>query len=205
MTESEWFACGDPTPMLKVLRATGNGSVRQFRLFGCACAARMRPFLTDGRSLRGLEIAELFADGLATEQEREMASNAAWGAHSDSYVAWIAFLDDPTENRDDRRVQPLTAAVHASEAVCWSGMVEVDDVNESARVLAERVLDPAQRAVQFMGRGDASSEAAIQAQFLRDIFGNPVRLTPTIEPAWLVWNNGTVLGLAQTAYGERGP
>jgi hypothetical protein len=37
---------------------------------------------------------------------------------------------------------------------------------------------------------------------LWDIFGNPFRPI-TINPAWLTWNDGTVVRLAQSAYEER--
>lgn len=37
---------------------------------------------------------------------------------------------------------------------------------------------------------------------LRDIFGNPIRPV-IIDPAWLAWNNGTVVNLAQGIYDER--
>jgi hypothetical protein len=38
---------------------------------------------------------------------------------------------------------------------------------------------------------------------LRDIFGNPFRPAPGIDPAWLAWNAGTVRRLAEAAYQER--
>jgi hypothetical protein len=39
--------------------------------------------------------------------------------------------------------------------------------------------------------------------FLRDIFGNPFRPTPTIAPSVFQWDSGTVLRLAEAVYGER--
>jgi hypothetical protein len=38
---------------------------------------------------------------------------------------------------------------------------------------------------------------------LRDLFGNPFRPTPVVDPAWLAWQGGTVRELAQVAYEER--
>ena len=38
---------------------------------------------------------------------------------------------------------------------------------------------------------------------LRDIVGNPFRLPPAIEPAWLVWNDGTIRKIVQAIYEER--
>lgn len=37
---------------------------------------------------------------------------------------------------------------------------------------------------------------------VRDIFGNPFRLPPTLSPAWLQWNDGTVGRIAQAIYDE---
>jgi hypothetical protein len=42
----------------------------------------------------------------------------------------------------------------------------------------------------------------MQCDLLRDIFGNPFRPV-TIPPAWLTWNDATVVRLAQAAYDER--
>jgi hypothetical protein len=42
-----------------------------------------------------------------------------------------------------------------------------------------------------------------QAPLVRDIFGNPFRPAPRVEPDWLSWNGGTVAGLALAAYEQR--
>jgi hypothetical protein len=41
-----------------------------------------------------------------------------------------------------------------------------------------------------------------QAEFVRDIFGNPFRPV-AVEPAWLTWNHATVPAFARRVYGER--
>jgi hypothetical protein len=38
---------------------------------------------------------------------------------------------------------------------------------------------------------------------VRDIIGNPFRPLPSIDPAWLCWNDGTVQRLAAAIYEER--
>jgi hypothetical protein len=47
------------------------------------------------------------------------------------------------------------------------------------------------------------AEEEAQCALLRDIFGNPYYPTPTVDPFWLAWNNGTVRHLARAVYEER--
>jgi hypothetical protein len=48
--------------------------------------------------------------------------------------------------------------------------------------------------------GDIKS---ISPRFLGCIFGNPFRPAPVLDPAWLAWNDGTVVKLAEAIYSER--
>jgi len=45
-------------------------------------------------------------------------------------------------------------------------------------------------------------EGEMQCKLLREIFGNPFRPV-TIDPAWLTFNDGEIIKLAQTVYNER--
>jgi hypothetical protein len=42
-----------------------------------------------------------------------------------------------------------------------------------------------------------------QAAIIHDIFRNPFRPSPSLPPAVLAWNGGTVCRIAQATYGER--
>ncbi|MBY0522804.1 MAG: hypothetical protein K2R98_05380 [Gemmataceae bacterium] len=83
MTEAEWLTCDDPTPMLEVVRS--NPRQRRPRLFCCACirhtplgdGRKVWDLLTDPRSRRAVELAELYADDLATEDEMDAARHLA--------------------------------------------------------------------------------------------------------------------------------
>jgi hypothetical protein len=61
------------------LRAV-DGHEREMRLFAVACARRWQHVVTDKRSLDALDVAERFANGLATQTELSTARAAAGAA-----------------------------------------------------------------------------------------------------------------------------
>jgi hypothetical protein len=67
MTEAEWLACTDPTPMLEYLR--DKVSNRRLRLLVCACCRQFQGWLTDERSLVALKAGELYADQRASRRD----------------------------------------------------------------------------------------------------------------------------------------
>jgi hypothetical protein len=87
MSDAEWLACTDPTPMLEFLR--GKASDRKLRLYACAYARQLWPLLNDERSKEGVKIAEQYADGLASELDRKKA----WEAASDVVIHAVAEQD----------------------------------------------------------------------------------------------------------------
>ena len=69
------------------LRAV-DGHEREMRLFAVECARGVQHLMTDKRSLDALDVAERFANGLATQAELAAARAAAWDAAGDA--AWAA-------------------------------------------------------------------------------------------------------------------
>jgi hypothetical protein len=70
MTEAEWLACNKPERMMK--RFYPRPSSRKYRLFACACCRhswKVSPPTPSPLAVRAVEVAELFADGLAVETE----------------------------------------------------------------------------------------------------------------------------------------
>lgn len=75
MTESDWLACTNPKAMLECVRPTASD--RRYRLFAAACCRRVWHTLTDERSRQAIETIERFADGQASDEERETAQAIA--------------------------------------------------------------------------------------------------------------------------------
>jgi hypothetical protein len=69
------------------LRAV-DGHAREMRLFEVDCARSVQHLMTDKRSLDALDVAERFANGLATQVELDAAWDAAGAAARDA--AWAA-------------------------------------------------------------------------------------------------------------------
>lgn len=72
MTVAEWLVSTNPWTMLDYVR--GTMSQRKLRLFTCASCRRIWHVLTDQRSRRGVEVAELYADNQATAQQLHEAA-----------------------------------------------------------------------------------------------------------------------------------
>jgi hypothetical protein len=179
MTEQEWIACTDPTPMLEF--APGGASERKLRLFAAACCRRVWHLLVDVRSREAVEVAERFADGAATDQELEDAKSNAW-EFSDhiSYDERLCALD-----ANDNARNAFDAPASAAE---WS----VDYRSSEYGGCPLRVVVATQRAL-----GTAEGDA--QADLVRCFFGSPFRPI-SLDPAWQTM---PVLALAQAIYSER--
>jgi hypothetical protein len=73
MNESDWITCHNPKTMLAFLTGQRKASARKLRFISCACFRRVYHALTDPRARKALEVAEQFADGVASDVEREEA------------------------------------------------------------------------------------------------------------------------------------
>src|SRR5262245_10000268 len=76
MTEEEWHSATDLRPMLGFLK--GRASDRKLRLFVCAWCRHIWYLMSEPASRKAVEVAELYADGLADEPTRLRASDEAF-------------------------------------------------------------------------------------------------------------------------------
>jgi AcrR family transcriptional regulator len=125
MTEAEWLTTTDPRPMLDFLRP--RASNRKLRLFACGCGRQLWSRLDDERSRRSVEVAERFADGLATADELE----SAW------VESYLANSHSPPQSDPDVRAASTAATAAAARSFgrvfgaafqageCLSGVLDV--------------------------------------------------------------------------------
>jgi hypothetical protein len=183
MTETKWLACADPKPMLTFLR--GKASDRKLRLFMAGCCRRVFHTFTDDEDEdreEAIDIAERYADGLASEEEREDALGERTDGRPDlvwDYCTNLVLADFVKTRPDD--ADGVDCAIGAAEEAL------LDAVNE--RYEEQKEIHKA--------------EKAAQADLLRCVFGPLGFREIVVVPAWLTWNRRLVRKLAQAAYEER--
>jgi hypothetical protein len=179
MTARRWLECTEPQVMLEVLQERFSGvSPRKLRLFACACCRRIEHLMYSEAVRDALDAAERFADGLVSEAELQQRREAA---HQ---------IESPHLLNQVRRSVGYAGIPSAWEAVKWCPR----EVCE-ARAVATRST--------YSTRSVYLSEWEEQAALLRDIIGNPFAPAVVVDPAWLVWNGGTVRQLAEAIYEEQ--
>ncbi len=200
MTEQEWLECADPATMLRLWQGSGKMHSRKVRLFGAACCRLVWHLLPDARSRRAVEVAELFADGLATQQEAEAARNAADAVSGDDTPGGLAVgaaaLLLPQRRHDEGfplAVWELVALAIGREQLAKEGAAPADIEAWSRQWSRSR-----------RGAGRAAvNPGAVVADVLRDMIG-PVLFRPVpIDPETLAWGDGTVRRIAEGIYEER--
>ena len=199
MSEDEWLACSSVWDMFGRFRF--EASPRKLRLFAVACCRCSRRLLSNGDHRRAVDLAERFADGLATEEELSDAFQLA--------KKLVSELRAGKTEREIRRWAEAAAVLHATAP-------------------PDRGPTAAAETGWHIARAATSQDVDLEmASLLRDIVGNPFRplsrLRPP-DPPWLTpkviaalgtwpqipdswfnpsWLTSTVLALAEGIYAER--
>lgn len=196
MTEKEWLSSDNLSPMLCFLR--DRASNRKLRLFACACCRRIWHLMADERCRRAVEVSEDYADGLVSDADlaeagiaAQNAADALTDAAQESAYAAASFVSNSDDfDRRDPDEDFVGSAVSDAAYAAAQASAAVAQVRGTERY----------RAVF-----ESAFQAEKRAQFvlLHDIMGNPFHPPPSLDPAWLAWNDDTVKHLAQAAYEHR--
>lgn len=195
MTEQKWLSCADPAPMLYSLRDNDKLSDRKLRLFACACCRWGWHLLIDPRSRRAVEVAERYADGLASTEELESAHEAARNAKWDSFgIEGIYPPGFAAEMTTETECEASAAAV-AAVGSCFPFPRRIG--------ILRRLLSKAVREAQKAAQLKLQTAWSHQAHLLRDVFG-PLLFRPVaVEAAWLSWHDKLIASMAQQMYDAR--
>lgn len=189
MTEEEWLAAIDATPMLEFLR--GKVSDRKLRLFAVACCRHIWTLIPDERSRQAIQTSELFADSQATTHEWQVAADAAVAATFEAYSANAA-----SPNEANMIVQ--AAAACALSAIMASTSIDFVAAPATPRDSLAAATGTVYCALQIAQGAMRHTEMLWLATALRCIF-NPFHPI-TLSPSWLT---STVTALAQQMYESR--
>jgi hypothetical protein len=202
MTEADWHTCGDPKPLLHILRDKGNN--RKCRLFAVACCRRIECLIVDEPSRRAVEMAMRYADGEATEAEVHAARADAYQAVEE---AWRADYD--AEAEANFCITPeyaaascrLSAACAAWAAICPDTRVSAAEPesfeasrwrpsDDSAAFACGHNVHVSMGMVQSSADANAAeaAERTAHCDLLRDLFGDYFG-PPGEEGSWLAFGS----------------
>jgi hypothetical protein len=208
MTEAEWLACEDLAAMLDFLEE--RASDRKLRLFACACC-RVYWMHQDQASWRVVEEAERLADGLMLKHglfdSRDPlhggANRAALStATGPAIIAARQVAEDMVETAAEHADYDFETSIH--EAVdaaigkdAWDTLSAADQDAAVEAAVSAAGGDVAREAVKEAAREAARDK---QLSLLREIFGNPFRLSRAIPTSG---QPETISELARIAYDLR--
>jgi hypothetical protein len=193
MTEAEWLAHDEPTPMLRQLGAAP--SLRKRRLLVLACCCRLIDLLNNHHLRQALQVAESWIEGACVPTERK---NARRAAHAAAQLASGMSLEEGLKLSDSAAwsVQRLLqrGPLDAEHVLFVLAEARLKDAGARAHLakLPQEVAD-AKRVGAFKTEGRA------QCDLLRDVIGNPFR--PVAFDS--AWRTSTAVSLARGMYESR--
>jgi hypothetical protein len=199
--KQRWLTCTDSGPMLRYLRvhAKSKASDRKLRLLGVACCRRFWHLLDHESSRLAVETSERYADGLATREELQAAENAAFSPLNElsqevERAAEIAEDGFPEGDADYQAANDARGVAYGAVFAAFK-VARATDITDAVASAAHTAFFPA--------GGLKEIERAAFCGLMRDLFANPFRPPPAIEPSVLKWRDATVVRLAAGAYESR--
>jgi hypothetical protein len=213
MTEAEWLASNDVSAMYVFLRDTttlfrtrwaGYRAVPRFafserksRLFAVACCRRILHLMPTDEARDCVQAAELYADGLITKDQLNGAVDASMRSCEQDWRRRRAARVPSSRHTFERGALDALDRVHRGESVRAGVARAVAETWAFAAMFAAHEEYTAEKLHSLQ-----ASEAARQADLLRDMVGNPFRPS-ALDSVWLAWNDRCVERLARAAYEER--
>ena len=192
MTESGWLRDDNAWEMLEFIRSSCGE--RKARLFSVWCCRHVWHLLTDSPSRLAVDVAERYADRLATQidlkQTKRQAELVVETIERERESEFDLYLEGYSNWGGPERRRRLDAA-RAAANVARKG---------DALTVAQQIWSLVQSALE--NDSDVKSFRQNASDALRDIVGNPFR-EPCIESHSLRWHNCTVSKLALTIYEEQ--
>jgi hypothetical protein len=194
MTEAEWLTSTDPHELLGFVQ--DRAGERPLRLFACACCRHAWPRLCDERSLRAVEAAERYADGLAGTADLWALYVPALNAFHEATAEWAKVRR--AWSRPLLGIPPQWNAFMMARRAAWMAVVS----GQEGASLAARAATHLSDSSYLNSAVEARRERARQAAWLRDLFGNPFRPS-RLDPAWVRWHDDCVGHIARGIYQEQ--
>lgn len=208
MNEEQWqsslitnamlrFLIGTQYPRVQAVEAFPNciTTDRKLWLFACACYRRLGHLLVDPLACEAVDIAERFAEGAATEDERRSMLDR---------LNDVSFALEPkwrsSRGAEREQLAPLHDALSLAINCLWEHAQKAAYYASSNAYLSlAAMMNPGQATYEEGFLATQNAEERAQAELLRCIFGNPFRTT-VIESKWL---GAQVVSLASEIYEER--
>lgn len=188
MDEAEWLASADPAAMLELVTPGRSGGVgklksqmasdRQLRLFTVACCRAVWDRLSDERSRRAVEVAEQYAEGLATDEERQDAWRLSQRGSIAAYACWVDI-----------------GIADAAATIARDGMTEGPTPPPATQAALLRCIvgNPFVPVVELDGGGQ-----------IHHGWASPIsQQTVIFDRAWLAHGDGLLVRIARSIYDRR--
>jgi hypothetical protein len=198
MTEQEWKSNAELGAMLYYVE--GIASQRKLRLFTLACCHRASHALVDDRSKSALAALERYIEGQLNQGDLVVLHALAKEA-SDAIEAPL-YVDGAIEgNSESAAACAVFCSTDPDIAPTSQRSITTSSVGSAAFWARAALSHPVWKRTNNSEEAEAadSAEATVQADLLRDIFGNPFRPV-SLEEAWLT---SDVLALAHGIYDDR--
>lgn len=182
MMDAKWDNTANPEAMLDVVRQLKAGKStlgrRKLRLFAVACCRSWWDDL-NSNSREAVEITERYADGYATRSELGRAQGISTYDFGDG--------TEPSTLKEAIKRHTVNGATNwLTSSAEIAGFCIGQHLRAVARKHSPRKL---------------TQETKRQIALLHEVFGNP-QDPPSVDPAWLEWNDGAIPHLAHEIYND---